>query len=79
VVFSGKDFIVFGEETRIFFFTFIFFSGIKYHNLIPEKGCFLLNKEEIFRPSSIIILLNDQRFGGMSYGNYDSGINWRKK
>jgi len=79
VVFSDKDFTVFGEETRIFFFTFIFFSGIKYNNLSLEKGCFLFNKEEIFRPRLIIILLNDQRFGGMSYGYYDIGFNWRKK
>jgi hypothetical protein len=45
--------------TGIFFFTFVFFSGIKYDNLSPEKGCFLFNKEEIFSSRLTAILEND--------------------
>ena len=59
MVLSGKDSIVFGDETGIFFFTFAFFSGIKYDNLSREKGCFLFNKEEIFRSRLTAILEND--------------------
>ncbi len=59
MIFSGTDSIVFGDETRIFFFTFAFFSGIKYDKLIQEKGCFLFNKEEIFRFQLTAVLEND--------------------